>query len=51
MKFQKRVVFEHPVLKETPVGCFWTRSAPIGGSSWTVNPRYCDFEKKKNKFF
>jgi acyl-homoserine lactone acylase PvdQ len=32
------VVFDHPVLKDTPVGCFWQRSAPIGGSSWTVNP-------------
>ncbi len=35
---RQQVVFEHPVLKGTQLGCFYERHSDVGGSPWTVNP-------------
>jgi penicillin amidase len=35
---RQQVVFEHEILKDTQLGCFYARHSDIGGDPWTVNP-------------
>jgi penicillin amidase len=35
---RQQVVFEHEILKDTQLGCFYERHSDVGGDPWTVNP-------------